>query len=194
MISCIWDLQIFLTYLFCMGKKMVSHITSETCEALYEVLCNKYLNPPKTRSNGKRYLMTLKSYGSFLMLLEQLLGSTFVFRLQIKVELCFIITKDFSAFNYLRFVMLSTILYLLMLDNMDLTMIVLFLQICKFKHLLCCWRKCTRHTQGWQNWRYQKGYALLFTGRQNISIEYLVDETIPRWSSRGWANLQLSAF
>ena len=123
------DSQISLTYLYCMGKKTVSRVISETCEALYEVLCSKYFNTPKTGSNGKMYPTTSKSYGSFYTLSEQSMGRTFVFWLQIKMELCFIIAKDFSAFNYLQFGMLSTILYWLMLDNMDLTIIVLFLQI-----------------------------------------------------------------
>ena len=85
--------------------------------------------PLETRSNGKRHPTTSNSYGTFLTFSEQSIGSTFVFRFQIKVELCFIIIKDFLAFSNLHFVMLSTILYSLMFDNMDLTMIFLFLQI-----------------------------------------------------------------
>ena len=46
--------QISLIYLFRMGKKTVSRIISETCEALYEVLCNKYLNAPKNKEQWKK--------------------------------------------------------------------------------------------------------------------------------------------
>ena len=48
------DSQISLTYLFRIGKETVSCIINETCETLYEVLCNKYLNAPKNKEQWKK--------------------------------------------------------------------------------------------------------------------------------------------
>ena len=41
------DSQVSLTYLFRMGKKTVSRIISETSKAIFQVLMNTYLCPPK---------------------------------------------------------------------------------------------------------------------------------------------------
>lgn len=47
------DSQISLTYLFRMGKKTVSRIISETCEAIVKVLQTVYMSPPKTEEQWK---------------------------------------------------------------------------------------------------------------------------------------------
>ena len=59
------DSQISLTCLFRMGKKTVSRIISETCEALYEVLCNKYLDTPKTKEQWKKISDDFKQLWQF---------------------------------------------------------------------------------------------------------------------------------
>ena len=121
--------QISLTYLFRMGKKTVSRIISETCKALYEVLCNKYLNAPKNKEQWKKTSDNFEELWQFPHVIRAIDWKHIRIQAPNKSEICFRITKDFSAFSYLQFVMLRTILYLLMLDNTDLTMIVLFLEI-----------------------------------------------------------------
>ena len=48
------DSQLSLTYLFRMGKKTVSRIISETCEAMYQVLSQKYFCVPTSELQWKK--------------------------------------------------------------------------------------------------------------------------------------------
>ena len=68
------DSQISLTYLYRMGKKTVSRVISETCEALYEVLCNKYLNAPKNREQWKNTSDDFEVLWQFLHIIRAING------------------------------------------------------------------------------------------------------------------------
>ena len=47
------DSQVFLSYLFGMGKKSVSHIVSETSEAIIQALLQDYMSSPETEEQWK---------------------------------------------------------------------------------------------------------------------------------------------
>ena len=63
-----------MTYFFCMGRKAVSRITSETCEALYEVLCNKYVNAPKNKEQWKTISDNFEELWQFPHVIEEIDG------------------------------------------------------------------------------------------------------------------------
>lgn len=93
--------QVSLIFSFRIGKNTVSKILSETCDAIYQVLCNTYLKPPQSATgcssiaSGFKELWNL-SFEPINMSLVQQMGNTFALNVHVTLALLTITTNDLT--------------------------------------------------------------------------------------------------